>query len=214
MASDKCSVAHCAKRAEKTFKPKFLGGVSELELCGEHADRAETAERYWGELVGDSGFVKAHLALETAYSLLGDAALDYQAGLDLSAALLCRASLEAALHATLSIRNPQFNSEGVLTQLELSGQYSNARLTELIQHAKNILSTDAKDCARQVKENGDYAAHLSERVQKQWDSMIKGGIMLVPFRMWVTKDDAEHSMRCVVVVLKELIHWILDLRSP
>ncbi len=74
------------------------------------------------------------------------------------------------------------------------------------------MSADAYDCAGLVKENGDYAAHLSEQVQKQLDSMVKGGIVLVPFRIWVTKDDAERSMRCVVVVLKELIHWILGLR--
>jgi hypothetical protein len=71
-----------------------------------------------GDLVGDRGLVEVHLALGAAYSLLGDAAVGYQAGLDLSAVLLCRASLEAALHATLSIRNPQFSSRGVLTELE------------------------------------------------------------------------------------------------
>ncbi|MGC8597870.1 MAG: hypothetical protein ACP5NY_08185 [Thermocladium sp.] len=193
----KCGVPFCVREASEGVK---IVGKLEVELCSEHASKFRKIENYW-DSINEDAFNKLHPLLYNARNLLGDALSLFAMGFNDASAVMVRASLEAALHSVLSMRNPRFSNDGMLSTYDHDKAYDKYSLSQLICEAKKkeLLGGELVECAMRIKDYGDFAAHVNERQWKQFEAFDPNN-----FKLWTNDNEAEEALKCIIKIINHL----------
>ena len=132
-------------------------------------------------------------------------------GLNATVALLCRASMESAMHAFISSINPKYNN-GIIRTFNHIYACDNIRLTDLINSLKkNNVLVNMDDKVNFVKNNGDFVAHHSERF---WKCFNKNNLNNISIKLWVSDDEAKNSLIYTSEIISELINKYYNDTKP
>jgi len=204
---DKCSWPDCLKQATHTITLKYIYGKPVVKLCDDHYDRHQTADQCWEKIINTKGYQETALIFnKSSISIFRDALLSYNWGLNATVALLCRSSMESAMHSYISSDNPKYqnSSNNCISMNTFNHNYAcdNIKLTDLIKSLKkmNVL-VNMDNQVNFVKENGDFVAHHSERFWKSFNQNLDDTSM----RLWVNDEEAKNSLVYTSEIISELI---------
>ena len=170
--NNKCSWPNCCEDSVITINLEYTNEKPQIELCQKHYDRHITADSSWENIIKTEGFIETAIIFEgSSISIFRDALLSYSMGLNATVALLCRASMESAMHAYISSVNPKYektpNNPIYIKTFKHNYACDNIKLTELIKALnKNNVLINMNNKINFVKDNGDFIAHHSERFWK------------------------------------------------
>ena len=174
---DKCSWPGCIVKADQTVQLIYMYGKPIVNFCKRHYDLNVIADKYWEAIINTAGYHETHSVFDPAYRLFTDALLTYNMGINASTALLCRASMEAAMHAIISTQNPKYDkSKGFIYTFGHDPEYDSLTLTRLIKIIKDLRylqeTKENSDHIDHIKNNGDFIAHYGERFWKGWEPVL------------------------------------------
>ena len=170
--NNRCSWPDCCDKPVKTINLRYTNGNPQIKLCQKHYDRHLIADSCWEKIIKTEGFIETAIIFnDSSISIFREALLSYSMGLNATVALLCRASMESAMHAYISSFNPKYdklpNNGEVIRTSDHNYAFDNIRLTDLIKYLrKNNVLVNMNDKINFVKDNGDFIAHHSERFWK------------------------------------------------
>ncbi len=194
-----------------------------MNLCGYHKSLLERADSCWEKIIKTEGYDKTLLLFRDTWDIYLQAVETFSAGYFLPSAVMCRVSLETALHAVLSVREPKYNKDNdgnlLLTGFSHDPSLDSKSLSNLIKSAsdKGYLEGELEHKAELVKENGDFAAHLGERFWKNVDQLSKspnGGKDQKPLRLWVSEEESVESLEDTATLLSHLIGKFFEETMP
>jgi hypothetical protein len=165
-------------------------GHSEIERG--RVTRAGFASKLWKKLVSDPHFFDSNLLLDTAIALYGEALRCYEIEAYIATAILCRDALEACVHLVLS-RKRRRESE-----YEIQTAYAGHSWRALKDHAlEDPILRDRLNEIERVREKGNFAAHLSQKVDRRIAEEMKrisSGMESRPMSFRITRREAENCL--------------------
>ena len=209
----KCSWPECSETSVHKVTLKYTYGNPEIELCERHYGLHQTADKCWEKIINTDGFHETNIIFnDSSISIFREALLSYSMGLNATVALLCRASMESAMHAYISSDNPKYqnlsNNGEVVRTFDHNYACDNIRLTDLINALnKNNVLANMNDKIKYVKDNGDFVAHHSERFWKSWKKSNKNNSNNILSKLWVSDDEAKNSLIYTSEIISELINF-------
>ena len=219
---DKCSWPDCLEKPIEKIKLAYTNGNPDVELCRHHYDLHTTSDECWEKIIKTQGFIETAIIFnDSSISIFREALLSYSMGLNATVALLCRASMESAMHAYISSFNPKYdklpNNGEVIRTYDHNYACDNIRLTDLIKYlSKNNVLINMSDKINFVKDNGDFIAHHSERFWKSWNSLNQSNNInkSLPIKLWVTDDEAKKSLTYTSEIISQLINTYYTNTKP
>ncbi len=218
--TNKCSWPDCLEKPVQTIKLPYTNQNPEVNLCQHHYDLHQTADQCWEKIKNTNGYNETNIIFhDSSISIFREALLSYSMGLNATVALLCRASMESAMHAYISSDNPKYENlptTGIFIRT-FNHNYAcdNIRLTDLINYLKknnvlvNMNNIDYK--INVVKNTGDFVAHHSERF---WKNANKNNSNNIPLKLWVSDDEAKKSLIHTSEIISELINKYYNDTKP
>ena len=210
--NNRCSWPDCCDKPVKTINLRYTSGNPQIELCQKHYDRHLIADSCWEKIIKTEGFIETTIIFnDSSISIFREALLSYSMGLNATVVLLCRASMESAMHAYISSFNPKYdklpNNGKALRTFDHNYACDNIRLTDLIKYLrKNNVLLNMNDKINFVKDNGDFIAHHSERFWKSWQNLNTNNIdNTTHIKLWVTDDETKKSLTYTSEVISQLI---------
>lgn len=216
-----CDWPYCNNLSIKTVSVEFVSKPFDLSLCENHLNFYETIHDCWKRLTGTKGFEETYLLFGLSVDILRSAMMALGSGNIYGSALLSRSALEGALHARLRVTCPQYDNSGGrhhLYTFKPDTKWDSCKLAGLIERCKkdNYLSADLYSKSRNVKDWGDYIAHMSQKQSKSpldFSRVEKHeGYDLV---WWpVTEEEARHSIEHSTEILSDLIKDFYETTRP
>jgi hypothetical protein len=213
---DKCSWPDCLKEAAHPTTFKYVYQRPEVKLCQYHYDLNQTADQCWEKIINTEGFQETTIIFkDSSISIFKEALLSYNWGLTAAVALLCRASMESAMHAYISSDNPKYlksaNNSIFMNTFNHNYECDNIKLKNLIKSLKEmnvLVNMDNK--VNFVKDNGDFVAHHSERF---WKSLNQNS-GVTSIKLWVNDEEAKNSLVYTSEIISELIKTYYINKKP
>lgn len=217
---EKCSWPGCIDKADETVQLKYMYKNPTVDLCKRHYDLNVRADKCWESIINTAGYQETRSVFDPAYKLFTDALLTYNMGINASAALLFRASMEAAMHAMVSTQDPKYDkSKGFIYTYKHIDECDRLKLTNLIKIIKDSGylkgMEDNIDHIDHIKNNGDFIAHYGERFWKEWGALsITANSTINPIKLWISDEEAAKSLEYTSEIISELVGKFYNETKP
>lgn len=214
---EKCSWPGCIDKADETVQLKYMYKNPTVDLCKRHYDLNVRADKCWESIINTAGYQETRSVFDPAYKLFTDALLTYNMGINASAALLCRASMEAAMHAMISTQNPKYDkSKGFIYTFSHNPKYDRLFLTDLIKNVKKSgYLGKMGDKIDHIKNNGDFIAHYGEKFWHGWEKLSnEGNSTIEPIKLWISDEEATKSLEYTSEIISELVEKFYNQTKP
>ena len=131
----------------------------------------------------------------------------FQNGAYLATVILCRATVEACVHLVLS------RSRRIETEYQIQTIYSKYSWGKLKNYAlEDPILKDKIHEIELIREEGNFAAHFSQRIDKQTIINIKENARdmkaLRPIKLWITACEAKDSIEKTIDILGNVIEKV------